>query len=194
MKRLHVAIAIACLLLAAGCLPVTSKTPVGTTVGLGTDEALYGTWKGRGENDPTPVTFHFVPTQNNSMLAITVSAKHGKDAPEASFYVLQAAKLGNNHFLNVVKMYNADNLEENVLNGSSFTMLYRLRKGTLSLYLLDEDKTKEAIRSGAIAGSLGEGDNGDVAITADAAPLDAFMAKPEAAKLFKLLIVLKRAP
>ena len=44
MKLRHIAMAIGCSLLLAGCLPVTSTTPVGTTAGLGADEALYGTW------------------------------------------------------------------------------------------------------------------------------------------------------
>ena len=73
-------------------------------------------------------------------------------------------------------------------------MLYKFGKPhPLTLYLLDEDKVKEAIKAGKIAGTVEPGDSGDVQITADAAALDAFFATPEAAKLFKIFVVLKRA-
>ena len=101
--------------------------------------------------------------------------------------MLQTAKLGDNRFLNVTKMLGADNLQENQLNGANMPLLYKFGKnGRLTLHLMDEDKTKEAIHAGLIAGTIGDGDNGDVEITADAAALDAFMAKPEAAKQFKI--------
>jgi hypothetical protein len=59
--------------------------------------------------------------------------------------------------------------------------------------MLDEDKVKAAIQAGKIAGTIESGDYGDVTITADAAALDAFFATPEAAKLFKVFIALKKA-
>ena len=45
-KVLIAMLAIAAALVLAGCLPVTSKTPVGTTAGLGADEALFPSRRG----------------------------------------------------------------------------------------------------------------------------------------------------
>ena len=107
---------------------------------------------------------------------------------------------GDNKFIDVLKFsdinkgVDADNASDNGLNGGSVPVLYKVGKHhTLTLYLLDEDKVKAAIQAGKIAGTVEPGDYGDVKITADAAALDAFMATPEAAKLFKDFVVLKRA-
>ena len=67
MKRIYAALAIAATLLVAGCLPVTSKTPVGTTAGLGADQALYGTWVGHSQDEKEKgvAYFHFLKGKDN---------------------------------------------------------------------------------------------------------------------------------
>ena len=55
---------------------------------------------------------------------------------------------------------------------------------TLTLSLMDEKPTKDAIRAGKIKGTPGQGDMGDAVITADARALDAFFKSPAAAALF----------
>ena len=209
--RLHrAALAIACTLLLAGCLPVTSTTSVGTTAGLGADEALIGTWIGRSEDQPgndqkdkSTVYFHFVPAKPQdtpAIIAVEVGCSNNKCDKEIDLYELRTAKLGDNKFIDVLKFsdinkgVDADNASDNGLNGGSVPVLYKFGKHhTLTLYLLDEDKVKAAIQAGKIAGTVEPGDYGDVKITADAAALDAFMATRDAAKLFKVFVVLKRA-
>ena len=212
MKLRHIAVAIGCSLLLAGCLPVTSKTPVGTTAGLGADDALYGTWIGRAEDQPDQdkndkdkgtLYLHFLPGKSLDAPTITgvwVVAGSDKTNSELNLYELRTAKLGDNHFIDVLKLIavdkeaKADAPLDNGLNGGAIPLLYKFGKHhTLTLYLLDEDKVKAAIAAGKIAGTVEKGDFGDVTITADAAALDAFFATAEAAKLFKLFVVLHKA-
>ncbi|MGA7712850.1 MAG: hypothetical protein WCA81_13180 [Rhizomicrobium sp.] len=197
MKRLHIALAILCTLFAAACLPVTSKTPVGTTTGLGTDTALYGTWKGYSAEDHTLVYLHVLrPKNNEAISAVMVGTGTDKDEGTIMLVELRTAALGDNHFMNVIKFFTKDENGEtaNALKDASIPLLYRFGKNhSLTLYLLDEDKTKEAIAAGKLQGTVESGNFGDVKITSDAAALDAFMATPEAAKLFKLFVVLKKA-
>jgi hypothetical protein len=188
----RLAAGLACLML-AGCLPVTSTSPVGTTVGLGADPALYGTWKGHSPEagDPHDGFFHFMAAKDGSITAAVILAAGGKDDGWTIFHV-QTAVLGQNRFLNAVETFDKDTAAEGRLQNANIPLLYVLRGKTLTLYLLDEDKAKAAIRAGKLKGSIEPGENGDVAITAEPAALDAFMAQPEAAALFKVMLVLKR--
>ena len=195
MRIHHIALAIAATFLLAGCLPVTSKTPVGTTAGLGADEALTGTWVGRSqdEKDKGAAYFHFLKGKNGALMALMVFAGGGNDEEWTAFN-LRTATLGKNHFVNAIETFNNNEPVEGNLKDVNIPLLYSFgRHHRLTLYLLDEDKVKEAIKAGKIAGTIESGDYGDVTITADAAALDAFMAMPEAAKLFKVFVVLKKA-
>jgi hypothetical protein len=178
----------------AGCLPVTSKTPVGTTAGLGTDPALYGTWKGQSSDakDKDDATFHFMKAKDGSVTALIVLAK-GSDDDGWTVFNVRTATLGKNHFINAVETFDKDAPADGSLKNANIPLLYTINSRTLTLYLIDEDKAKEAVQRGAIKGTVEPGQSGDVQITADAAELDAFMAKPEAAKLFKVFIVLRKA-
>jgi hypothetical protein len=194
MKRIYAALAIAATLLLAGCLPVTSKTPVGTTAGLGADQALYGTWKGQSSDakDKNDGTFHFMKAKDGSLTAVMVLAK-GSDDDGWTVFNMRTATLGKNHFINAVETFDKDAPADGSLKNANIPLLYTIKSRTLTLYLIDEDKAKEAVQRGAIKGTVEPGDSGDVKITADAAALDAFFATPEAVKLFKVFIVLKKA-
>jgi hypothetical protein len=197
MKRLHAALTIAVALLLAGCLPVTSKTPVGTTAGLGADEALYGTWIGHSQDEKEKglAYFHFLKGKDNE--AGTISAlmvTPGDNDDDWMSFTVRTAKLGAHNYMNAVATGGNGVKIGAGEKGESIPLLYSFgRHHTLTLYLLDEDKVKEAIQAGKIAGTVESGDYGDVKITADAAALDAFMATPEAAKLFKVFVVLRKA-
>jgi hypothetical protein len=213
MKLRHIAMAVGCSLLLAGCLPVTSKTPVGTTAGLGADEALYGTWIGRAQDQPdqdknskdkSTLYFHFIPAtpQGESPAIIGAWAVTGSadNNGKLNLYKLRTAKLGDNNFIDVLKFsdgrvgLDAESATQNGLNGGSAPVLYKFGKHhTLTLYLLDEDKVGAAIAAGKLAGTIEKEKYGDTVITSDAAALDAFFATPEAAKLFKVFVVLHKA-
>jgi hypothetical protein len=190
----RIAAALACALLLAGCLPVTSKNPVGTTTGLGADQALYGTWIGHNPDnkaDKSAAYFHFLQGKDGTLAALMVFSGSGKDDGWSAFNV-RTAVLGKNHFLNAVETLDNGEPTEGNLKTANIPLLYSIKGRTLTLYLLEEDKVKEAVKAGAIAATVEPRESGDVVITADAAALDAYMTKPEAAKLFKILFVLKK--
>ena len=201
MRLMRIALAIAAMLVAAGCLPVTSKTPVGTTVGLGADDALVGTWVARSDDqadkdgkDKGPLYLHFLQGKDGGALSVLwVSASGGKDNSGWMSFAVSTAKLGDNRYINAVQTSEDGKPVDGALKDASFPLLYSFGKHhRLTLYLLDEDKVKDAIQAGKIAGTVEPGSSGDVKITVDAAALDAFMAKPEAADLFKVFIVLRK--
>ena len=197
MKIHRIALAIAATLLLAGCLPVTSKTPVGTTVGLGADETLIGTWIGHSEDekDKGVAYFHFLPSKDGATItALMVTIGDGKSDSDWTSFAVSTARLGAHHYMNAVETSEDGKPADDQFKNANIPLLYSFgRHHTLTLYLLDEDKVKEAIQAGKIAGTIEPGNFADVKITADAAALDAFMATPEAAKLFKVFIVLKKA-
>ncbi len=178
----------------AGCLPVVSKTPVGTTVGLGADPALFGTWKGKNPDDKQQrdASFHFMLAKDGGFDIVVAMAEGGRDDGWTAF-TAHSATLGQNRILNVVMTYDKNEPITGGLKNTNIPLLY-VRKGrTLTLYLLDEDATKAAIKAGAIKGAVTEGPTGDAVITANATDLDAFMTKPEARKLFKRTLALTKA-
>jgi len=176
-----------------GCLPVTSKNPVGSTISQGADKALYGTWVGRNPDDKNAKDgfVHFMAAKDGSMSVAMVMAEGGSDDGWTIFR-LSTAKLNQNHYLNAVLTFDKDEAASGKLKGATIPVLYTLKDGVLTLYLLDEDKAKAAIKAGKIKGTIEPGDSGDAVITDEPAELDAFFAKPDAAALFKPLLVLKR--
>jgi hypothetical protein len=191
MTLLRMMTAAAAALMLAGCLPVTTKTPVGTTTGLKADPALYGTWKGydpKGKDD-TPIFFHFFKGKADRMQAAMVQAAGAKDDGITAFDITTAS-LGKNRFINAV--ITDDKGTPADAAAKSFPVLYTLKGRTLTLYLVDEDKATEAVKTGKIKGTIDPGVGGDVTITEDAKELDALMAKPEAKNIFRLLVSLKK--
>jgi len=203
------ALALALVLIAGGCTHVTTTNPIGTTVGLGPDTALYGTWKGHfvkgweKKGDPQ-VFIHFLRSGDTQTDALYVSApRAGDDYGSTSTYTITTAKLGQNHYFNAVEKKADGNGDDTP--SDYIPVLYRLdADGTLTLCLMDLNKTVAAIRTGMPSGSFGtrvaKDDKGKVVTSydyasIDAGPedLDAFMAKPEAALLFEAFLVLKRA-
>lgn len=200
MTRLRAALILASALLLAGCLPVTTKTPVGTTAGLYADPALIGTWSGRSQDQPDAKPgakgacyLHVLKRKDDGTLTalLVMSATDSDDDGWMSF-TLAGSTLGPNHYLNATITGNNGEPADQATLSQSFPVLYRIAQGRLVLYLLDEDAMKSLIAKGAIAGTIQPGGYGDVAITADAKALDAFFARPDAAKLFKPFMVLRK--
>jgi hypothetical protein len=194
MTKLRTVLIVVCTLLLAGCLPVTSKTPVGTTVGLGADPALIGTWQGYDqEHHHLHVYLHIYARKDVGLIAVQVATGNKQEDGGVMLYQLKTTTLGANRFLDVFKFCDdGDQAKWTDLNGGSTPVLYRIAHHTLTLSQLDEDKVKAAIAAGAIAGTVEPGDYGDVQLTADAKTLDAFMARPETAKLYKILMVFRK--
>lgn len=196
MKSMRFAVFCIAALFVAACLPVTTKNPVGTTAGFQRDAAIVGVWKVEPQKDDKDSRQGFLAFLNASddgaMTAVMLAPGQGDD--DWGSYNLKLATLGNNHFINAWagtnngKMADKDEAESDVL------LLYRLGKdGKVSLYLLDEDKTREAVKADRIKGDVGQGSMGDVHITAEPAQLDKFFASKEGAALFvKPFVVMDR--
>jgi hypothetical protein len=185
-------------LTAAACLPVTTKTPIGTTAGLVADPELEGLWIGRStEGDKTVSYFHFISTGANGFTLVGVTPRQGKDNASWGVYHLTTATLGGNRYMNANEVSDDEKPAPPEKQQVNIPLLYTMTGDTLTISLLDEDKMKAAIDAHRIAGEIhksyyGKMEIDDVEITADAAHLDAFFAKPDAAGLFKPLLTLKR--
>ena len=193
MTLTRMMMAVAAALILAGCLPVTTKTPAGTTAGLKNDAALYGTWKGKNPDDKAAPDgfFHFMQAKNGGF-DIALAMAQGSSDDGWSAFTATTATLGKNHVLNAVMTYDKNAPVEGTLKNANIPLLYVVKGRTLTLYLLDEDKIKAAIKAGKIAGTVGTGDNGDAVITAGAAELDGFLARPDAAQYFQRMFVLRK--
>lgn len=188
-------------LILAGCLPVTTTAPVGTTVGLGADPALIGTWMpvpdkdgDKDSNGDAPGYFHFLKADDGTLTALLVSTGNAKKTGEWSLYHVTTASLGGRHFMNVRIVSDNGKADKDGELGN-IPVLYRIDDdGQLSLYLIDEDKAKAAIADGKIDGTIGKGSSGDAVMTASPETLDAFIASDDGATLFtEKLVTLRRA-
>ncbi|HVU19530.1 MAG TPA: hypothetical protein VHE09_02290, partial [Rhizomicrobium sp.] len=184
-------------LFVAACLPVTTKYPVGTTAGFKQDPDLVGVWKAEPQKNDQDDKQGFLAFLNageeGAMTGIMIAP--GKGTGDWGVYNLKLSTLGRNHFMNAWAVANNGKAAEKDEAQADVLLLYRINKnGKLSLYLLDEDKARTAVKSGRIKGDVGQGSMGDVRITADPVVLDKFFGSSDGAALFdKPFAVLDRA-
>jgi len=188
MKFTRFALLAAAALFVAACLPVTTKNPVGSTVGFKQDPALVGLWKVEPEKDnkdedkPGYIAF-LNAEEDGTMTALMIAPAKG--AGDWGSYRLKPSTLGANHYLNAWPVMNNDHAADPDEAKTDYLLLYRFEKdGRLMLYLLDEDATRAAITAGKIEGQIDPGSMGDVHITAEPKALDAFFAGKKGAALF----------
>jgi hypothetical protein len=143
-----------------------------------------------------PSTLYFFPQQGAGTTALLVTPPAGKDAGSWSSFSVTTAQLGANHFINARELIDNGKPAEGKLANTVFPLLYRIGANkSLTLYLLDEKKTAAAITAGKLKGTVEKGDYGDVAVTEDAASLDALMATKAGAALFgPPLMVMRKQP
>jgi hypothetical protein len=187
MKIMHFAVLCVAALFVAACLPVSTKSPVGTSAGFKQDASIIGVWKVEPQKDDTDNKQGFLAFLNaeedGAMTAIMFAP--GNDAGDWGTYNLKLAALGDNHFMNAWAATNNGRVADKDEADADVLLLYRMGNDSkLSLYLLDEDKTREAVKAGRIKGDVGQGTMGDVHITAEPTALDKFFASKEGAALF----------
>jgi hypothetical protein len=199
MNAVRFAVALAVSFLVTACLPVTSSNPVGTTVGFTADPALTGLWRGQVHQPEGWVYMTFFPQTDGTTTALLISPpdstrKDSSAQGDWSVYSLQTAVLGEYHYMNAKEISNNGKAPDAAQADKTFPLLYRVNSdGALVIYLLDEKAAAVAIKSGAVAGTITQGQFGDITLTADPATLDAFMATPAGRALFvKPLILLKK--
>jgi hypothetical protein len=191
--------ALLCLLFAAGCYDTQTSNPIGTTTGLVPDKALTGIWKEDSWRSESGDYLHIFRGNERDMTLLWIEAPKG-DHSNYSAYRITTAKLGSNRFFNAAPERSSEQSAK-----AWMPVFYTLRKQNklLTVYLADDDRVAAAIEAGEIKGVVKKhtekGENGKaytaydkVEITAKPAELDAFMARPEAAELFKVVMVLKR--
>ena len=187
----------------AACIPVTTKSPVGTAAGLKPDPALYGMWEASfdpAQSGATPedakerVFIAILPDKGGDVTAVLADIPSAEKDGEWSSYVLTTATLGAAHYINARALSTDGTPADGREATSTFPILYRIGgDNTLKLYLVDEDAAKAAVNSGKIAGKIEGGNFGDVMLTATAAQLDAYFASDAGRALFtKPLLVLHR--
>jgi len=180
----------------AGCLPVTTKSPVGSTAGFKSDAALYGMWEGEApdSHDHEVAYIAILSGDDGDATAVFVSMPVPVKSGDWASYAVKIAALGPYHYLDARTLITDGKPAEGSEVQNSFPILYQFDKaGTLTLYLIDEDVAKAAVQAGKIAGQAQSGNFGDVTLTAAPADLDAFFSSPSGRALFtKPLIVMHR--
>jgi hypothetical protein len=194
MIALRFALVLAASLFASACLPVTTTTPVGSTAGFVNDPALTGIWRGEQQKSESAVYVSFYPQDDGTITLVGMSGPNKSDQGGWAVYSLKTAALGAYHFMDAQEVSSDGKTAGGDSSGKTFPLLYRVNgDGALVIYLADEKAVKAAIASGKIAGTVGEGDMGDVTITASATDLDAFMQTPAGRALFvRPLLILKK--
>jgi hypothetical protein len=191
MRVLRLAAAAVAVSLTCACLPVTTKTPIGSSVGFKPDPALYGVWRSQSRQKDDLGFISFLKDEKDSMTAVMVSPS--RDGGDWQVFQLKTASVGGRTFMNARETLVGGKPADDGLAGQNVPVLYRVKGRTLTLLLLDEKKTAAAIRAGAIAGTIDPGEYGDVHITADTASLDRYMQSDAGIALFSAqLIVMKK--
>jgi hypothetical protein len=177
----------------AACPPVTSKTPVGTTVKAVRDPALTGVWRGRVADGEAVSYFTFLPQDDGTYSVVLVTPPSAKDNGGFGVFGAQTVTLGRFHFINARELTDDNKAAKGAMADNTIPLFYRLEGDTLVLYMMDEDAARNAIKAGKIKGTAEEGQFGNVTLTASPGDLDAYMASPAARALFtKPLVVLKK--
>ena len=185
MRAVRIFAALALALAASACLPVASKSPIGSTQGFVIDPSLIGTWKGTANGGKVASWFHFLPGRDNTVMAVVITPASEDDSGGWGAFALQTVKLGSNYFMNAQEVSDNGNVAGDKTAQNPTPLLYKIGDdGKLTLYMLDEKATAAAIKAGKIAGTVEPGDYGDVTITADPDALDAFFQTPEGVALF----------
>ncbi len=196
MKAMRFAVLGIAALFVAGCLPVTTRNPVGTTAGFKQDPSIIGLWKVEPQKDDPDDKQGFIAFLNaeeeDTMTAIMVAP--GKDSGDWGTYRIKLATLDQNHFINAWTVSDNGKPAEKDEAAADILLMYRLGKdGKLTLYLLDEEKTAAAVKAGKIKGDVQPGSSRRRHITAEPAALDRFFAGKEGAALFdKPMVTMKK--
>lgn len=178
------------------CLPVTSKTPLGTTspAMITLEPSLTGVWKGHVATADSSSYFSFLPQDDGTITVVLVTPPSAKDKGGWGVFSVQTVTLGAYHYMNLHETMEDGKAATGVMADAMIPILYRVNgDGAVVLYLIDEAAAKSAIKSGKIAGTVDDSQFGDITLTATPGDLDAFMATPAGRALFvKPLVILRK--
>lgn len=185
MKTVHLVLVLCVAFIASACLPVSTKSPIGTTQGFVPDSSLMGTWKGVTPGEKVASWFHFIPGREGTVMAVVVTPSNDEDQGGWGAFALQTVKLGGNYFMNAQEVSDNGTVATDKTAQNTTPLLYKISDdGKLTLYMLDEKAVAAEIKAGKIAGTVEPGQDGDVSITAEPDDLDALFQTPEGIALF----------
>src|SRR5215469_7473178 len=170
-------------LVLTGCLPVTTSSPLGTTVAPTLDPRLTGMWTGKlgASTDAAYVTFY--PAHAGVRKIVVLAPPTADDEGGWMVFEARGATLGGNTYLDAREIEDDGKAPDARL--AHVPILYKVsREDFLVLYLVDEKAARTAIGKGAIAGTIEPGEFGDVTIRAAPAALDGFFAGAAGRALF----------
>jgi hypothetical protein len=199
MPSIRIVLALAAALLLSACLPVTTKTPLGTTTKFAPDLALTGMWRGQNDKQEAPGYIGFIKNADDTMTAVMVSPESGSNDGDWETFSLKVVTLGGKHYMTAretfVKDKPADQGDPSDQLGN-IIVFYRVEGKTLNLYFADEKKTAALIKAGKLHGTVSDDTSSpDIALTSDGAALDKFFASSAADALFvKPAVTLTKMP
>lgn len=170
-------------MLVGGCLPVTTSSPLGSTVGAAPELKLTGVWKGRLGAAADSVCLAFYAAHDGVRKIVMLAPPTGDEEGGWMVFEARGARLGGNTYLDAREIEDGGKAPDPRL--AHVPVLYEFKAGgQLALYLIDEKAARAEIAKGAIAGTVQSGEFGDVTITATPATLDAFFGSAAGRALF----------
>lgn len=187
MPSIRIAFALASALVLSACLPVATKTPLGTTAGFKPDAALNGMWRGQNSDNGETGYMGFIKNDDDTMTAVLVSPEQDK-AGDWETFSLKVTTLGGKHYMTARETFAKDQpAPPQDASGElgNIIVLYRIEGKTLRLYFADEKKTAALIKAGKLHGTVSDDTSSpDITLTSNAAELDKFFASSAADALF----------
>ena len=170
-------------LILTACLPVSSSSPLGTTVSPAPAPLLTGMWKGSLGTSASPAYIAIYPGHDGLRKIVVLAPPTSSEEGGLMVLEARAAMLGGNTYLDAREVDDEGKAPEAKV--AHVPVLYEISAdGHLALYLIDEKAARISIEKGAIAGTVEPGEFGDVRITADPAALDRFFAGNAGRALF----------
>ena len=185
MRIIHSAVALCCTVLLAACFPPMTAHPVGGANAL-PDPSYVGTWNAKmAQADPGKQDAVFVFRMKGGKLTVLITDPKEKHHDDDIGAELTGAMVGGNRFLNARLVATNNHQDDSGQPPGTFPVLCKFTDARhASLYLMNDDATKAAIKAGKIKGHVEPGQFGDATITADVGALNAFMSSPAGLALF----------
>jgi hypothetical protein len=194
VARIAAALVLGALVLAA-CVP-TSENPILSKSG-GSDPALAGAWAAAKTDEKGPSFMHFLSAPSGEFTVLLISDEaQAKEEADWSVFRVVTAEIKGSHYMSALWDMNSGKPVDDHEKGYHL-LRYEIRAdGTLQLFMVDEDKLKQAVKDGKIEGRIdGQGESSDVRLTASSEKLEKFLERSKPADLFdKPFVTLHKVP
>jgi hypothetical protein len=182
-RILKFALAIFVVVAATACLPVTTSSPI-VSAGSKPDPLLAGMWKGKVGESRAMAYLTFFPQSDGTLKIVMLMPPATNEDGGWMVFQARSVTLGPYQYLDARQIDDGGKAPDARL--AHIPVLYHVSgDDLLVLYLIDDAAAREAIQKGDIAGTIEQGEYGDVAITAGPGALDAFLGSDPGRALFK---------